>query len=99
MTIKYEYHYELARDTFWEMLILKTKEETGRPLRTVGQDVYRTLHKSSLMKVFGMSGTQPSVSAPIALGLYLDNGCPLICWSVGQSARCLVGWLVSQSIN
>ena len=25
------------------MLILKTKEKTGKPLRTVGQDVYRTV--------------------------------------------------------
>jgi len=46
------------------------------------------------MKVFSMNGTQPSGSAPIAWGLYLDSGCPLIGWSFGQSASWLVGWLV-----
>jgi len=29
MTIKYEYNDELARDTFWEMFILKTNEKQG----------------------------------------------------------------------
>ena len=29
MTIKYEYNNELDRDIFWEMLILKTKENQG----------------------------------------------------------------------
>jgi hypothetical protein len=91
MTIKYEYNDELARDTVWEMLILKTKEKTDKPLRTAGQDVNRTLFKSSLMNVFGMNGIQLSGSSPIVLKLYLESGCPLICWSVGQSA----GWLVS----
>ena len=43
MTIKNEYNDELARDTVWEMLILKTKEKTEKPLRTAGQDVNRTL--------------------------------------------------------